>query len=105
MRLYLIPRIASGTMALLAVVVLLAGCAPQAAQPAPTQAPNVAGATPGAVPTSAAPAAAAAPTRAAGGEPTSSGQRMSGIVKSISGNTITLGDGSTLTLGPDTQVI
>ncbi len=99
MRTYIAPQIVTGAATLLIAAAILAGCASPAAPVAPTQAPAVAGATPQAA------SAAAAPTQGTGNEPTSSGQRVSGTVKSIAGSTITLNDGTTITLSPDAQVI
>ena len=47
----------------------------------------------------------AEPTRGPGSQPTSSGERISGTVQTVDSGKITLTDGKTLTLAPDTQII
>jgi hypothetical protein len=89
-------RISFGAALFVILAIIAAGCAPSASPtqaPAPTAVPpQVQGTTPQPAPTSS-------------GEPTSSGQRVNGTVKSVSSGKITLTDGTTLTLAPDTQII
>ncbi len=77
------------------MAILLAGCASSAA---PAQAPA-------ASPAQQVLAATAVPGQASSGQPTSSGQRLNGTVQTVKGETITLTDGKTLSLGPDTMIV
>src|SRR5450756_2429956 len=95
MRTHLVRRTILG-MAALAVAIALVGCGSAAS---PAQSPAVVGTTPQP------PAATAAPTPASSGQPTTTGQRVTGTVQSVVAGKITLTDGNTLTLDPNTQVI
>lgn len=102
MRANITTRALSGAAIALIVSIIAAGCASSAAPAqAPTAAPTQA---PAAAPTQVL-GATPPPAATSGGEPTSSGQRVSGTVQSVSGQTITLTDGKTLTLTPDTMII
>lgn len=88
-------RMPASLIIVAAVTILVSGCsgsgaAPLSSTPAvPTQ---VLGSTPQPAPTTS-------------GQPTSSGQRVNGTVQTVAGPTITLTDGRTLELDPNTSVI